>query len=93
MHRARQAFDWLFRSRETGRITIAQFPNVAMGVFLVAVFLLRVWDPSGTAHTVLVVVRTAAVLIWAVDEIGRGVNPWRRGLGAIVLVVSLVGLI
>ena len=27
--------NWLFRDRTTGRITIAQFPNVSIGLFVV----------------------------------------------------------
>jgi hypothetical protein len=39
------------------------------------------------------VVATVALSWWAVDEIVRGVNPWRRLLGTVVfagLVVSLL---
>jgi hypothetical protein len=32
-----------------------------------------------------------ALAVWAVDEIVRGVNPWRRILGAAVLAVSAAG--
>ena len=84
--------NWLFRSRETGRITIAQWPNLAMGVFIVATLGLKLFDPAGSVRTVVVVVRTAALIWWAVDELVRGVNPWRRGLGAVVLASTLYGL-
>src|SRR5207244_490573 len=43
----RPVIDWLFRNRETGRITIAQFPNAALGVFLAASLLRRLLDPGG----------------------------------------------
>ena len=33
------------------------------------------------------------LVIWAGDELFRGVNPWRRGLGAAVLIGSLVRLV
>jgi hypothetical protein len=77
--------DWLFRNRHTGGITIVQAPNLALWVFLVASVLRWVFDPSGGLGTALGVVATAGLLWWAVDEVVRGVNPWRRLLGGAVL--------
>lgn len=85
--------DWLFRDRTTGRVVVAQWPNVSLGIFLVASVARRVLDPAGTARTVLVVVAVGALLWWAGDEIVRGVNPWRRLLGAVVGGATLVGLV
>ena len=47
------------------------------------------WHPAGTAGTALTVVFKGGLLVWATDEIFRGVNPWRRCLGAAVLVYEL----
>lgn len=77
-------FDWWFRNRQTGGITIAQFPNLALGIFITAALLGVVVD-DGTAGTVLRWVAFVALAGWALDEIVRGVNPWRRFLGAAVL--------
>ncbi|MGZ4734941.1 MAG: hypothetical protein ACXVKA_14145 [Acidimicrobiia bacterium] len=77
--------EWLFRNRQTGQITIGQVPNVPLVVFIVAWVLDRVFDPGGSIGTALAVLGFAALTIWAVDEIVRGVNPWRRLLGAGVL--------
>lgn len=85
--------DWLFRDRETGRIVVAQVPNPALWTYLAFAVVLRLADPAGTARTVLVVGRTAAIALWALDELVRGVNPWRRLLGAVVLTGTLVGLV
>jgi hypothetical protein len=79
------AFDWLFRSRHTGRITIVQAPNLALWLFIATVALRSLFDPSGGLRTGLDVLGTAALLWWAVDEVARGVNPWRRLLGGAVL--------
>ncbi len=76
---------WWFRSRETGRITVAQLPNLSLGIYLVAWATRKVLDPTGTLDTVLAVVAGAALLWWALDEIIRGVNPFRRVLGGAVL--------
>jgi hypothetical protein len=85
--------DWVFRDRRTGRIVIAQWPNVALAVWIVAGVLRAVLDPSGGWRTTLDVVGTAALTWWAVDEIARGVNPWRRFLGAVVLAGTVLSLL
>jgi hypothetical protein len=77
--------DWLFRDRETGGITIAQFPNAALGLFLVATGLERLLHPMGAWRTALRALAAGGLIWWAVDEVIRGVNPWRRFLGGAVL--------
>jgi hypothetical protein len=77
--------DWLFRNRQTGQITIAQMPNIPLGLFLIASVLRWLFDPSGGARTALGALATVGLLWWAVDEVVRGVNPWRRFLGGAVL--------
>lgn len=85
--------DWLFRSRETGRIVIAQFPNPSLGIFLATVVVRRVFDPAGTAGAVVSAISLTALVWWSLDEIIRGVNPWRRILGGTVLTATLIGLL
>ena len=88
-----KAIDWLFRNRQTGEITIAQMPNAPLIVFLVAVVVRLLFHPSGTLGTVVSAVATVALIVWAGDEVLRGVNPWRRLLGCGVLAFTLVGLL
>ncbi len=85
--------DWLFRDRRTGGYTVAQVPNWPLGVWLVATVLRLLLHPTGTAGRALEVVGTGALLVWAVDEVVRGVNPWRRILGAVVGVAVVAGLV
>ena len=85
--------DWLFRSRKTGRITIAQVPNLSLAAFLATSIVRRLLNPSGTLNATLVAVASAALVWWALDEVIRGVNPWRRILGSGVLVWQLVSLL
>jgi len=82
--------DWCFRSRATGRITVAQFPNTALWVFLAASLAMWVVQPSGTTGAITRIVALGSGLYWAGDELLRGVNPWRRTLGLLVLVYLLV---
>jgi hypothetical protein len=85
--------DWLFRNRETGRITVGQPPNPPMVVFVVATVVRWLTSPEGTAGRVVEVTATAALTIWAVDEVVRGVNPFRRLLGGGVLAYLVRGFV
>lgn len=85
--------DWLFRNRETGRITIAQLPNVPLGLFLAASLLRRLLDAEGGLDTALRVAAVGGLVWWAADELIRGVNPFRRLLGAVVLGGQVAGLV
>ena len=77
--------DWWFRNRRTGAITIAQPPNPPLWVFIGATALRVALSPEGGAATALRVVSTVALAVWAVLEVVRGVNPFRRLLGGVVL--------
>ncbi|MDP4023843.1 hypothetical protein Q8W71_14505 [Methylobacterium sp. NEAU 140] len=84
------ARDWAFRDRRTGAITVAQWPNPPLWLFLGLSGL--AWAGEALAPAALGPaipwIRGAAALAlvwWAGDEILRGVNPWRRALGAAVL--------
>ena len=92
----RSWFDWMFRDRRTGRVTIVQFPNAALWIFFVTVALRRVVSRDGGLRTAIGYAGVAALAWWAVDEVIRGVNPWRRllGLGGCALAVTaLVSLV
>ena len=89
----RRTVDWIFRDRRTGHLVVAQFPNIPLGVFLIATALRMALSPHGTIRTVIDVVAGIALVIWAVDEIVRGVNPFRRALGAAVLAVAAYGFL
>ena len=85
--------DWLFRNRQTGALTVAQVPNAPLIVFIVAAGARWIFHPTGTLGTILNVVATLGLVVWAGDEVIRGVNPWRRMLGAGVLVFTLIGMV
>ena len=77
--------EWLFRNRITGAITVAQAPNLLLWIVMMAGLLQWIWSPTGKAGSALTVVFKGSLFLWAVDEIVRGVNPWRRCLGATVV--------
>lgn len=85
--------NWLFADRKTGRIVIGQFPNLPLWIFLAAVLCRLVFRPDGWVGVTVDVVANLALLWWALDEVIRGVNPWRRILGASVTVLLVFGII
>ena len=86
-------FDWLFRDRRTGQITVAEFPNFPLWVFFVAVAV-RWVVPTGTvARTTIDWIGVIALAWWAGDEVFRGVNPWRRTLGLGGCAFAVAGLV
>jgi hypothetical protein len=86
----RRTLLWLFRNRNTGRLTVVQWPNIPLAAYLVATVIHNVFLSGTAAGTVVAAVASAALAIWAVLEIALGVNPFRRGLGTVVLIVVVV---
>jgi len=78
-------FEWLFRNRRTGEITIWQSPNAPALVSFVAGAVAWLF-PDGAVGRVARAVTAGATLVWAVLELASGVNPNRRltGLGALL---------
>jgi hypothetical protein len=55
----KRAFDWVFRNRKTGAITIVQFPNLPLWLFIAGSVVLRLVEPRGNARAVVIVFTTA----------------------------------
>lgn len=88
-----RVLQWVFRNRETGAITIAQAPNLVLWPVIVGSVLIWVWHPPGRLGVALEIVVKGGLFAWAIDEILRGVNPWRRCLGAAVLGYELTTML
>ncbi|MGJ5177188.1 hypothetical protein ACQR16_00860 [Bradyrhizobium oligotrophicum] len=88
-----RVLNWFFRNRQTGEITIAQMPNPALWIVLVGCLVGWVWHPQGQDGVQLDCLVKASLFVFAVDEILRGVNPWRRCLGAAVLIYVVVTMV
>jgi len=75
---------WFFRNPETGRVVVAQRPNLPLAVYLVATVARLVVGKNAA----LEVVATVGLVVWAVLEIVRGDSAFRRVLGAVVLAAT-----
>ncbi len=89
----RSFIDWFFRDRTTGRITIAQFPNLPLWIFLGSFVARAVLSEGTTLHDVASWIGVISLGWWAIDELVRGVNPWRRLLGALGCFLAVRGLL
>jgi hypothetical protein len=87
----RRAVRWMFVNRRNGGITVAQWPNVALSVFIALSVAGRLNIAKGTPQTTLRLLSAVAILVWAADELIRGVNPFRRILGLGVLLATIIG--
>lgn len=84
MSRHNDRLDWMFRSRATGKITLAQRANLEQKIFSGAT-LVGVLLPASKLRSGAGVVAVLALVVWAIDEMARGVNPFRRILGGVTL--------
>ena len=80
-----------FRNPQTGEVVIAQPPNLPLWIFLAATVVRIVVHPHGAAGTAVSIVGAIALAWWAILEITKGESPFRRVLGAVVLVTMVVG--
>jgi hypothetical protein len=88
----RRSVRWIFLNRRTGHITVIQWPNISLSVFLVLSIALHTFRPAGGIETLARVIADVAILVWAIDELLRGVNPFRRTLGFVVMITTCVAL-
>ncbi len=75
---------WFFTDPTTDRIVIAQRPNATLVAFIVAKAVELI--TTGSLASAAGWTATGLLVFWAGDEVIRGVNPWRRTLGAAVAV-------
>jgi hypothetical protein len=91
--RHRSAFGRFIRNPETGEVVVGQPPNPPLLVWLAATVIRWVFSPHGWIGTTLSVVATLSLIVWSLLEIARGESPFRRVLGAVVLVAILTRLL
>jgi hypothetical protein len=82
----------MLANRRTGRLTVTQWPNIPLSVFIMLTLLVHILHPRGAADDLAHVLADVALIAWAADEIVRGVNPFRRILGVAVIVATIASL-
>jgi hypothetical protein len=90
----REFIDWYFTDRRTGRILVAHIPNVPILLWMGTVLARQLVESGSELHVLLEWAGSITLGWWAVDELIRGVNPWRRTLGiggCIAVVVGIIG--
>ena len=73
-----------------GRVVLYQMPNIPLAawVVLTVIFLMT----SGTFANATSMLASFALLVWAGLEVWSGVNYFRRGLGLVILLFSLLSV-
>ena len=84
----RSALRRLFEDRSTGRIVVGQTPNLLAWI-LVASTVARFAAPAGSSGRTARSAQSVSLVLWSTDEALRGVNPFRRAGGALVLLSML----
>jgi len=69
---------------------VVQWPNAPLAAYLLATIIHLASRSGTTLSTVSAVVASSALAVWAVLEVAWGVNPFRRGLGSVVLILIVV---
>lgn len=86
----RDLWDKIWRDKR-GRIVIWQSPNVPLISWAVLTFLSLL--VNGRTAEALYWLGSAALVIWSLLELLKGVNYFRRGLGLLVLVMALISVL
>lgn len=81
-------FDRIFRDKD-GKIVIGQPPNLPIIVWAIASVLKLIFT-SGIIATGLEAIALIAIVFWSLAELFQGVNYFRRGLGLVVLIGTIV---
>ncbi len=89
----RTVFDWFFRDRHSGKIVVAELPNLPLWLWIGTLVLRQFLDVGTTAREILDWASSITLGWWAIDELVRGVNPWRRLLGLAGCIAVVAGVV
>jgi hypothetical protein len=70
-----------------------QWPNLALAIDITITVARRLMHTTGNVDAVLHWAGGAALVWWCLDEVIRGVNPFRRALGIVVLARLIIRII
>lgn len=72
--------------------TVGQFPNPPLWVALAALLVGRLTNEGSTVNDLARAVFYVALTVWAYEELAKGVNGFRRSLGAVALVLIVIAI-
>jgi hypothetical protein len=72
--------------------TVGQSPNPPLWVAFAALLISQLSGDGGTVNDIVRAVLYVALAVWAYEELVRGVNGFRRGLGAVALALVVVAV-
>jgi hypothetical protein len=78
------------RDLKIGGYTVGQSPNRPLWVALAGLVVAII--AGGTLEDIARAVFYVGLTVWAYEELVHGVNSFRRGLGAVALVLIVIGL-
>lgn len=75
-----------------GKVVLWQNPNIPLWTWIIATALTYLL-PTGKPQDIAKIIAFGAIFAWSWLEISSGVNYFRRTLGLIVLILSILGQI
>jgi hypothetical protein len=72
--------------------TVGQFPNPPLWVALAALAVALLTSDASTVNDAARAVFYVALTVWAYEELARGVNGFRRALGAVALLLIVIAV-
>jgi len=77
----RAILDWYFRDPRTGKVVVGQRPNLPIILWVVTVVARQLAEDGSDVERLLDWSSLVFLGWWAIDELVRGVDPFRRTLG------------
>ena len=77
----RAILDWYFRDPRTGKVVVGQRPNLPIILWVVTVVARQLAEDGSDIERLLDWSSLAFLGWWAIDELVRGADPFRRTLG------------
>lgn len=79
----KKLINWLFITKD-GKVVIGQFPNIPIIIWLISL-IINYLVSNDKISLVISIVGTLSLVYWALLEITKGLNGFRRLLGLVIL--------